>query len=36
MPNTPLPEWAYSDDEGDDENNDDGAHQGKVWVTPPR
>jgi hypothetical protein len=26
MPNTPLPEWAYSDDEGDDENNDDAAH----------
>ncbi|OBF57237.1 hypothetical protein A5756_09675 [Mycobacterium sp. 852002-53434_SCH5985345] len=22
MPNTPLPEWAYRDDEGDDEHGD--------------
>jgi hypothetical protein len=26
MPNTPLPEWAYWADKGDDEHYDDGAH----------
>jgi hypothetical protein len=25
MPNTPLPEWAYWDDTGDDEHHDRGA-----------
>jgi hypothetical protein len=36
MHSTPLPEWAYWDDDGDDDPDDDETHQHNVRVTPLR